>query len=175
MPSPCGIKAHSDRRWVAWKRTAPSDIERCSHLGQGECPIHETKRALRKLCGSARRLSFEGGVRGPLGKEVRVCNLEMPQGLLQWNRRYLVEKCQLGQLLPCGKRCALSRIAYRLLGRGPRFRPGVQSLVVDKAHASNRTTQESFLFRRWVESVAETSLRHAYKAPTTSVNVNPDK
>jgi len=171
VPALGGIQGYRGARWldVGRERAAPADVQRSVHLSQGQLAVGETKPATGELGRAARTLLLEAGVLCSLGEEVGVGGLQVAQGLLDRNARNLVQESKLGLLLPVRECGALSGIPDGLFARRPRFTSFVQRLVVDESATPNRPTKQGFLLGSRVETILESSQRHACRIASTPV------
>lgn len=84
----------------------PDDVQRPGHLRELQPAITERERRSGVLRRGARLpLRLEPWVLGALGEEVRERPLQVPQRLLERNRRHLVEEGQFPGLLPDRQHC----------------------------------------------------------------------
>jgi hypothetical protein len=159
VPTLGAIETYRDARRLGtcWKWTAPSDVQRNVHLGQGQLAAGETKPAASKLGRASRVLSLETRVLRPFCEEVGVSSLQVAQSLLDRNARNLVEERELGLLLPSRESGTLGCVPDGLLAQSPSFRALVQGSIVDESAAPDSPTKQDLLLGGRVEAVLESS------------------
>src|SRR5216684_897057 len=161
----CSILGDGDTTWLGSLRqgTRPHDIQGSIHLGKGEARSIPSKGIVRIGSRLLVMPLLECGVLSTSFKEVEKRTVEMPQGLLQGNRRDLVEPAVFGLLLELGQgfrevfivQAALLIIeGIRLLAQGP---------IIDEAATAEGTSKKTLLLVRWIDSILVGSLLfHTY-------------
>jgi hypothetical protein len=173
VPATGRIPRHGHRGRVAafGQRTRPPNVQRLSHLRQGQSSIAETEPragALRRRPGLLARL--EAGAPGAVVEETRECRLEVPQALLQRHTGHLVQECQVLGAFPAGQQRRGLGVADAALLLVPCCGPGFQRLVVHQSYAAEGPRQVGGLSWSGIEAVPECPLHPRLRHDPQSID-----
>ena len=144
-----------DTAWLASirQRAVPDSGKRGVHLRKGESMPVPGKRIACIGSGLLVTLLFEGGIVSAPFKEIAECFLEMAQGLLEGNRRHLIEPHRFCLLLESDQALCCSFVGQTLTILIVHISPLSQCPVIDVAATSEGLRQYACLFISWVEAV----------------------
>ena len=157
-PSPRCVAGHrhSGGGGVLRQQSRPANVERAAHLRQCQRAISPGKRRPRVLGSSTRMLPrLEAWVLGALGEEACEGRLQVPQGLLQWNRRHLGEVGIFAAPLPLGQHRRCLNVGDSATFISPCSAARLQGQIVNLANTSKSSQQLVGLLDCWIEPVLE--------------------
>jgi hypothetical protein len=162
-PSPTSIQLHRNSAgFTAFGQLpAPSDGQGFSAFSQKYLSILPPKPRLGELSGTTMALLFEVWILGSTCPEIAKRFLEVSQSLLQWNTAYFIEKLKLFFFFPKRELSRRLNVVHSLLPFVPSFGSVSQCFVVHQPDTSQRSPEQGFLLRCWVNSVLESSF-HPY-------------
>ena len=154
------IFANSNSGWIGREFSTPFDRKRFSTFGKGQLTVFPRKSTVSKFSGLLMFLGFKSGVLSTSFKKVFKSRLLMPQALLKWNTRYLIQPSQLRLLFDFRELGICSYVTNPFLRLIVRIGSISKDSVIDKTNTSKRFSKQLSVFLVWIKSEFVSSFSH---------------